>query len=188
MQHLSKKYKNYINDIVKDNPFKEDLFTEKLKNKILAKAEDDIVKTFQYTEKMGSLILEEIVARQTNILYETYSQSLQEINSIDENAILNKIEEKNRNILRKFKKRILNYAKNDKIKDEDLLNDFGSEDDEHDEDCDEEGTDSGEDTEIEDGNLFTGYDEELEEYDDEEENDEEEEENDEDSDNKYDFS
>ena len=45
MQHLSKKYKNYINDIVKDNPFKEDLFTEKLKNKILAKSEDDIVKT-----------------------------------------------------------------------------------------------------------------------------------------------
>ena len=108
MQHLSKKYKNYIDDIVKDNPFKEDLFTEKLKNKILAKAEDDIMKTFQYTEKMGSLILEEIVARQTNILYETYSQSLQEINSIDENVILNKIEEKNRNILRKFKKRILN--------------------------------------------------------------------------------
>jgi hypothetical protein len=51
---------------------------------------------------------------------------------------LKKIEDNNRNIQRKLEKKILNYIKFDQIKDKDLLNDFGSEDDEYDEDCDED--------------------------------------------------
>lgn len=57
MQHLSRKYKKYIDDIVKDNPFKADIFTEQLQNNILAEAKYDISRTFKYIEKMGNLAL-----------------------------------------------------------------------------------------------------------------------------------
>ena len=63
LQNLSKKYKKFINDIVNDNPFKADLFTDQLKIKILAEAKNDIAITFQQTEKMGESILEKIVNR-----------------------------------------------------------------------------------------------------------------------------
>ena len=57
MQHLSRKYKKYIDDIVKDNPFKADIFTEQLQKKILAEAKYDISRAYQYIEKMGNLAL-----------------------------------------------------------------------------------------------------------------------------------
>ena len=70
------KYKKYIDDIVLENPFKSSLFTDQLKKNILRLAQNDILRTFQYTEKMGTLILEEIVTRFINSYYDVCALSV----------------------------------------------------------------------------------------------------------------
>ena len=70
------KYKKYIDEIVYDNPFKSNLFSDQLKKNILSLAKNDIMRTFQYTEKMGTLILEEIVYRNIDTYYDVCALSV----------------------------------------------------------------------------------------------------------------
>lgn len=65
-----KKYKNYIDDIVYENPFVSSLFNDQLKKKLIKNAKNDILISFKNTQKMGSLILKEILTRHINAVYD----------------------------------------------------------------------------------------------------------------------
>lgn len=65
-----KKYKHYIDDIVYENPFVSSLFTDQLKKNLIENAKSEILISFKNSQKMGSLILKEILSRHINAVYD----------------------------------------------------------------------------------------------------------------------